>query len=408
MSRFTKLVNFVVIFTLLIPWGTQDALASWLRQGDSTGIYRTRVRLPLATSRSRLDEMGVIVLDEGQDWALVLVDETQLQTLARLQFQPHESNEFGALVEAHAWDKPWLAESLHPTLDSLRQQVGGQSPAYLSQMLFTPEQLAAIAAIAGVDDDGDGLSNIEESWWCTDPNNPNTDMDVQGYLDGQEVAALLDFTLPRSVRWGYGPPFGPPAAWPDFNGADGDPLTPACNDGDYDTIPDFAEVYMVGSDALQESTDRDKFDDGQELFGVTFCPGGVTSCGHGSYPRQEYWNYIKANMPSWVLPPGDNIFVAAFPVPEVSVVPGSWTVTRVTTITTEEGQMAQTTHSYETSVMRGQSTSIADTVTWNNWEEVSQAVETPLLSTRGSFSPFSCPPGDTGCRLWGVVKVLGG
>lgn len=79
---------------------------------------------------------------------------------------------------------------------------------------------------------------------------------------------------------------------------DGNPGTPACNDGDYDTIPDFAEIYMVGSRVPAETTDFDKFDDGQELFGVTYCPGSPTSCGYGNYPRIEYWNYLKESMPN--------------------------------------------------------------------------------------------------------------
>ena len=408
MSKLARLIHILIVISMLLPWGTQQAVAAWLQQDDSTGIYRTRVSLPLGTSRARLDALGVLVLDEGEDWALVLVEQGLLETLARLGFQPSGSNELGMLVAAHTWDKPWLADSLQATLQMLRQAVVDESASPLSLVSFTPEQLEALRVITGVDDDGDGLSNTEESWWCTDPSNPNTDQDAGGYADGEEVTALLDFTQPRAVRWGYGPPFGPPAAWPDFNGADGNSETPACNDGDFDTIPDFAEVYMVGSRVPSETTDGDKFDDGQELYGVTYCPGGITSCDYGSYPRQEYWNYIKETMPNWVLPPGDNIFVAAFPVPEVSVVPGSWTVNRVTVITTEEGQMSQTTHSYETSVMRGQSTSIADTVTWNNWEEVSQAVERPLQASHISNNPLSCPPGDTGCRIWGGVKIVGG
>ena len=107
----------------------------------------------------------------------------------------------------------------------------------------------------------------------------------------------------------------------------------------------------------------------------------------GSYPAGEYWNFIQASMPNWVLPPGDNPLVAAFPVPEVYVTPGSWHVERVTTITTSQGEMTQTSNSYETSVTRGQSTSIADTVTWNNWEEVSEAVETPLGTAAVGMQP---------------------
>ncbi|MEZ4730148.1 MAG: hypothetical protein R3E79_23710 [Caldilineaceae bacterium] len=137
-------------------------------------------------------------------------------------------------------------------------------------------QRAALNELPTLDFDSDGLTDTEESWWCTDPQNPNSDGDAQGYSDGQEVAALLDVTLPRTVRWGYGPPFGPPNAWPNFNNKDGNSATPACNDGDFDTIPDFAEAYMVGTrvgSQDMENTDGDKFDDGQELFGVTYCPG---------------------------------------------------------------------------------------------------------------------------------------
>ncbi len=47
---------------------------------------------------------------------------------------------------------------------------------------------------AAGDDDGDGLSNAEELVWKTDVNNPDTDSD--GYLDGEEVAAGFNPTIP--------------------------------------------------------------------------------------------------------------------------------------------------------------------------------------------------------------------
>jgi len=42
--------------------------------------------------------------------------------------------------------------------------------------------------------DNDGLSNREESYWNTDPNNPDTDGD--GYLDGEEVSSGHDPKVP--------------------------------------------------------------------------------------------------------------------------------------------------------------------------------------------------------------------
>lgn len=412
-SRLRWALNLLTLLTLLAPLASpaavfpEDASAAPLPAGkvlpagepfeDWTDLFRTWVTLPNSTSRARLESLGVVVLQESGARALVLADAEQLEALARLRFKPEASDDLGMLMQDHAEALPWLAASLQPLLaqgkavralsldDNMRLSaedapsvVQAQADLHAAMAGLTPEQRAGIMGLTSLDSDGDGLTDTAEAWWCTDPGNPNSDGDAQGYTDGQEVTALLDFTLPRAVRWGYGAPFGPPNAWPDFNGMDGNPNTPACNDGDYDTIPDYAEVFMVGSKVPEESTDRDKFDDGQELFGVTYCPGAPASCGYGSYPRIEYWNYIKATMPTWVLPPGDNLFVAAFPAPEVSVIPGSWTVDPVTTITTQQGQMTQQEHSYETSVMRGESTSIADTVTWNNWEEVSEAIETPL------------------------------
>ncbi len=247
-----------------------------------------------------------------------------------------------------------------------------------------PEQLAGIASLSSVDDDADGLTNTEEIWWCTDPMNPNSDGDAQGYTDGQEVAALLDFTLPRNVRWGYGPPFGPPAAWPDFNGQDGNPATPACNDGDYDTIPDYAEAFMVGTrvgTGDSENTDGDKFDDGQELFGITFCPGGTASCGWGNFPRTQDYSFITSGMPSWIRPPGDSPFVAAYPVIDFLVDPATIEVTtkEIRTIerTITQGEEISTGFA-ET---QGNSTTVGtvDTNTHSTWQENS--------TTEGGIEP---------------------
>jgi len=202
---------------------------------DAATTYRTQVTLRQPTDLTRLQALGVIILTQSDTRATVLATGEQLQVLARLRFQPRHSDQVALLLGRTGLD---ARESISE---------------------------GTILALTSADSDGDGLTNTEEAWWCTDPNDPNSDSDAEGYSDGEEVAALLDFTLPHSVRWGYGPPFGLPAAWPDWNGQDGDPDTPACDDGDYDTIPDFAEIYVVGSHVPEETTDYDKFDDGQEL-----------------------------------------------------------------------------------------------------------------------------------------------
>ncbi len=259
-----------------------------------------------------------------------------------------------------------------------------------------------VVAAAGTDSDSDGLTDTEESWWCTNPNNPRTNGNPRGYTDGQAVYGLLDFTLPRSVRYGYGPPFGPPNAWPAFNQPGG------CVDGDRDTIPDQAEAFMVGTNYLLESTARDKFDDGQKLFGITYCPGGSNSCGYGSYPRPEYSNFITASMPSWVLPPADNPFVAAFPVPQVHVVQNSLTITKTSTITTQQGTMTQAAHTYQTSVANGVSTSVSDSRTWNDWQEVSHSVSRPGTdATSRAPAPNGLASDSFLSNVWDTVVTYG-
>ena len=128
----------------------------------------------------------------------------------------------------------------------------------------------------------------------------------------------------------------------------------------------------------QESTDRDKYDDGQELFGLTYCTGQGGFCSYGLLPRNADWGVITAGMPSWVRRPGNHPLVAAYPVPEIDVVPSSLHVEAVTTITTDHVITTGEEHSYSTAVTEGKSTAVADTVTWNNWEEVSHSLESPV------------------------------
>ena len=83
---------------------------------DTGALFRTHVTFPNTASRARLDVLGVVVLDEGPDWALVLADAGQLEALARLRFAPRASDDLDLLVGAHAQAKPWLARELQPLL----------------------------------------------------------------------------------------------------------------------------------------------------------------------------------------------------------------------------------------------------------------------------------------------------
>ena len=162
------------------------------------------------TRRARLDKLGVVVLSEAEGTAVVLADADQLESLARLRFEPHASDDADALVAAHAQEQPALAT----TWGEVRQRIGTDKRMGIAEAGLSAYPLASVAALSSIDDDADGLTNTEEAWWCTDPLNPNSDGDAPGYTDGQEVAALLDFTLSRTVRWGYGPPLARPTRGP--------------------------------------------------------------------------------------------------------------------------------------------------------------------------------------------------
>lgn len=356
-------------------------------------LYRTRVVLVSPQSQQRLIDAGLVILTAEAQTATVLADVTQLEWLARLGYRPQQTEDLGALIQARVPHN--LARSLPAGLatapvslqawDALEDapQAAALADARAVLALLTPEQQALLNMAGAIDDDADGLTNTEEAWWCTNPLNPNSDGDAQGYTDGQEVAALLDFSLPRGVRWNYGPPFGPPNPWPNFNNQNNSGVN-VCNDGDWDTIPDYAEAYVVGTrvgTGNSENTDGDKFDDGQELFGITYCPGGSTTCGYGSYPRTQDYSFITSGMPSWVRPPGDSPFVAAYPVIDFLVDPATIRVVtreiRTSERTITQGEEISTGFAETT----GSSTTVGtiDTNTHSTWQENS--------TTEGGIEP---------------------
>ncbi len=345
-------------------------------------LYRTHITIENPARRARLDALGVAVLEEGDGWAVVLADDEQLETLARLRYQPQASDEFVSLVEANTAENSWLAAAVEPLLvvgrtvsatgdsrttsPTYEERVAARSSLRAFARALTPEQRTALADLTSLDDDADGLTNAQEAWWCTDPLNADTDGD--GTSDGAEVSAAKDWLGNRRA----GPPASgrPFAGWPPATFDTTRP--PTCRDGDADGVPDMAERWDLGLNMNAESTDRDKFDDGQELF-------GTTEWGRGALPRvTDDAGYIFAEMPTWVKAPGNHPFVAAFPTLDIIVMNNSLSVQPVTTITTEDGQMTSESRTYETSKTEGVSTAETDTVTWNEWEEVSQT--TPVAA----------------------------
>ena len=402
-----RIVSLLVLLTLLIqPLSVTAAYTAAEAAGPTVQtahqvdpqkpgfLFRATVTLAGSRDLARLEKTGVLVLrtieGDGAQSALILADGEQLADLARLGFKPRAADELRLLLNAQGREKRWRAESLAPLLaqaDTAAEQwavaqqqataeqqavaetagaAGAAATPYAlalqalrtSLRALTPEQIAGTADSVSVDDDADGLTNTQEAWWCTNPLDADTDDD--GRTDGAEIQALKDWmgnqreSAPGETPW---------PSWP-FN-------TTTCPDKDHDSIPNLAEQWELGLNMDLESSDRDKFDDGQELFGVTYCPGGDLSCGYGDLPRSSDSGYVGAEMPAWVKAPGKHPLVAAFPVPEVDVVESSLHVQTVTTVTTDHTIASGTEKSYSTAKTEGTSSSVADTITWNEWEEVS-------------------------------------
>lgn len=181
MSRSVRLLNKVISVAILIslligPFAPilyvranqPNVAGSLYGQLNKGPLYRTHITLRQPTDLAKIEQtLAVQILEIGDGWALLVVNEEQLQALAQWRYQPRQTDSLISL-------------------------------GFRSEMLNTTETLNALAAAQVTDNDNDGLTDTEESWWCTDPSNANSDGDVQGYTDGQEVTALLNFTLPRS------------------------------------------------------------------------------------------------------------------------------------------------------------------------------------------------------------------
>ncbi|MEA3309758.1 MAG: hypothetical protein U9Q70_09645 [Chloroflexota bacterium] len=381
MKSFFRVIRVLLVVLMIVPVGFPTSISSQTLTAEpvskpaagesvalSVGPYRARVHFPNTTARARLDQLGVVVLEEGDDWALVLADGEQLETLARLRFAPEAAD----AVDAWGEESSSMASPLAGIIETMvaqatvaeradrgivQVQTAAQADLRAAMHALTSEQQAGIASLTSVDDDADGLTNTQEQWWCTDPLNPDSDGD--GMSDGDEVQAAKDWLANEtSGPPAYGKPF---VGWP--------PDHTGCYDDDQDSIPDLAERWELGLNMNRESTDRDKFDDGQELFGNTYCPGSGGFCGYGALPRNEDWGVIFAEMPAWVKAPGNHPLVAAFPVPEIDVVESSLHMEAVTIVTTDHTISEGTEKSYSTAKTEGTSTSVADTETWNNWQE---------------------------------------
>ncbi len=400
----TRLLSWIVIFAIVLQsLAPAIALAQEPDSGGGTvllpliaggarptltatdTVFRTRVTVQTTAQWRDLERMNPVFLARGADWADLLVDDAQLADLARWRYEPKGTDTLEALVTANDGDgrmatsfAPLLTAStqLRAALTSARQsdataaRRADESRVHLRVALnaLATEQLDFVLTATSTDTDNDGLNDTLEGYWCTDP--ARADSDFDGASDGVEVQRLKDWMANK--RYSYPSTGKPFQGWP--------PQKIGCYDDDQDSVPDIAEMVELGLSANRESTDRDKFDDGQELFGQTYCTGQGGFCSYGPLPRNEDWGVIFAEMPSWVKAPGSHPLVAGFPAPEVDVVESSIVVKTVTVVTTDHVIASGTEKSYSTARTEGTSTSVANTVTWNEWQEMS--VSTPQMASR--------------------------
>jgi len=362
-------IHIFIILSMLLPLSAVEGIADhfgqrYEPQSISSGLFRTVVRIDQPYDLTRLDDMGIEILNQGEDQALVLVSDGQLETLARLGFEPQSSIDLGLLVEENAESLPWLASSMEAQLtqaynltrertESTEENLEIEEQLVAAIEGFSIEQLSALQSLPGIDSDADGLTDTQESWWCTDPMNPDSDGD--GVTDGTEVIYIKDWV---SNHGHAVPTAGKPfVGWPNDH--------PGCYDDDYDSVPDMAERWELGLNMNRESTDGDKFDDGQELFGLTMYPG------YGGLPRPED-TFITSSMPGWVDPPGNSPVVAAYPQISIDIIPNSIEINLVTEITTGETHGTGETFGYSTTNSKGTSTGVGkeESHTSSGWQEI--------------------------------------
>jgi len=395
-------INVCMIVSMIIPAGFSgktfnSAKAASVPEVKSSGMFRTTIQLEQAYDLTRLNKLDVVVLAQDDMQVDLLVTELQLESLSRLGFEPAATSDLGLLVDANQDTYHWLKTAIQGKIDQAsvlveENRLTNEATTKVNDLevlslikSLSIEQLAGIQTLPGVDNDADGLTDTQESWWCTDPNNVDTDAD--GRSDYAEIQALKDWMANRRA---VAPGETPWASWP-FN-----PVT--CPDKDFDSIPNLAERWELGLNMDLESTDRDKFDDGQEVFGVTYCPGGDFSCGYGDLPRSSDAGYVGQVMPSWVKAPGNHPFVAAFPLPTVAIEQSSIHIETVTVITTDHIISTGTEAIYSTAKTKGTNTSLSNTITWNEWQESYESTE-EIEGINGIeiTDPWQCLPWEEHC-----------
>lgn len=127
-------------------------------------------------------------------------------------------------------------------------------------------------------------------------------------------------------------------------------------DSDEDGLTDYEEIHIYHTNPYKESTDGDRYDDGQEIL-------GHSTSGLGD---------MGGDMPHYVHPPGDNVFVAAYPIIDV-IISDEMNLVLVEEIRTETRDISTYTQGYSVANTQGVSYSVGseESHTYKGWMEVS-------------------------------------
>ncbi|MGB5051212.1 MAG: hypothetical protein WBO46_19860 [Caldilineaceae bacterium] len=129
-----KLISLIValgmVLTPVTPARTIQSSSSPVVLTQTTAIgpdllFRTHATVNTSAAWHNLEQLDPLFLQRGDDWALVVVDDAQLETLARLRFNPDGTDAIDALPVANpalAWSIPDLLNQIGAAKSQLAAQ----------------------------------------------------------------------------------------------------------------------------------------------------------------------------------------------------------------------------------------------------------------------------------------------
>lgn len=293
---FMRCILFVCTILLVNPMPSYATDYHSVSYDDVYGLYRVDVAVDDEYALKQLSNMHVSIVTARIGTSRLLVDISQIQLLVYNGYRVQQ------MISLNALDVPEIHDvRSRINADTYEQRHIIANPSLLQSQaapILTKYQ-ARINSLPVIDSDGDGISDDEEIFWCTD--RLRSDSDGDGITDGEEISSLhswfMDYTRPFSIN---GMPFiGSRLGMYD------------CLDIDQDSVPDLVEV-LLGLNPKNESTDNDMYDDGQELFGLTLCHTQNQQCTYGKLPEVTAGdNFIS--IPQWLQVPARHPLVAAMP-----------------------------------------------------------------------------------------------